>query len=115
MTARPGSRRRVRGEQDPRSDGWKARGACAEAAAAGEVYPDDFYIMVGAGGSRGPAYLATRKTVMRLCAACPVRRDCLEDALATGDNEWGIRGGYEPVDRRRILKERQDRQTPAVA
>lgn len=39
-----------------------------------------------------------------LCAGCPVRRDCLADALAmegdlVGRSRWLIRGGYTPMGR----------------
>lgn len=39
-----------------------------------------------------------------ICAACPVRDDCLEDALQTGDNDHGIRGGLTPRERRALAK-----------
>lgn len=42
----------------------------------------------------------------RICASCPVRRECLEDALRTGDNDHGIRGGLRPNERRDIVKKR---------
>lgn len=40
----------------------------------------------------------------RVCAKCPVWRDCLSDALRTGDNEWGVRGGLLPRERRDLAK-----------
>ncbi len=41
----------------------------------------------------------------KVCAACPVRSECLEDALIIKD-AWGIRGGTNARERRRILKKR---------
>jgi len=39
---------------------------------------------------------------MRICKACPVRRDCLLDSLLT--QEWvGLRGGFLGAERRRSL------------
>ena len=38
-----------------------------------------------------------------ICKPCPVRRECLADALRTGDNEHGIRGGLKPCERRAVL------------
>lgn len=38
------------------------------------------------------------------CFECPVRRQCLQDALDTGDNEFGIRGGLSPKARRKLLE-----------
>lgn len=40
----------------------------------------------------------------RICAACPVRRPCLEWALANA--EFGIWGGTSERERRRINKQR---------
>ena len=39
-----------------------------------------------------------------ICGTCRVASDCLLDALATGDNQHGIRGGMLPKDRRKMLK-----------
>ncbi len=41
----------------------------------------------------------------KVCAACPVRSECLEDALIIKDS-WGVRGGKSAPERRRILKKR---------
>ncbi|MCM1943184.1 WhiB family transcriptional regulator [Streptomyces sp. G3] len=39
-----------------------------------------------------------------VCASCPVRMACLQDALRTGDNEYGIRGELKPGERRAVAK-----------
>lgn len=39
-----------------------------------------------------------------ICAQCPVWETCLDDALRTGDNEHGIRGGLRPHERRNLAK-----------
>ncbi len=46
------------------------------------------------------------------CAACPVWRDCLEEALTSGEH-WGIRAGLTPRERRRILRRAQRATVPA--
>jgi WhiB family redox-sensing transcriptional regulator len=48
----------------------------------------------------------------RFCAVCPVRRECLELALAKEGNaaagaRYGVWGGCTPAERRRIWDERQ--------
>lgn len=40
----------------------------------------------------------------RICKPCPVWRECLADALRTGDNEHGIRGGLKPGERRDLAR-----------
>lgn len=40
-----------------------------------------------------------------VCRSCPVWRQCLRDALAVGDNEYGIRGGMTPGERRALAKQ----------
>lgn len=43
----------------------------------------------------------------RVCRTCPVRRECLLDALAT--NEWqGIRGGLTETERKNLRRRQAD-------
>jgi hypothetical protein len=37
-----------------------------------------------------------------ICRPCPVQVECVLDALRTGDNEYGIRGGLKPCERRAL-------------
>lgn len=51
-----------------------------------------------------PAGRAQTSDAIRICQQCPVRLQCLEDAMeAEGgkklDGRYGIRGGYTPADR----------------
>ena len=39
----------------------------------------------------------------KICAECPVKGECLADALMTGDVEYGMRGGLTPRERMGIL------------
>ncbi len=44
-----------------------------------------------------------------LCAACPVRTDCLEHSLLNGEPH-GIWGGLNELERRRLLRKRSAEQ-----
>jgi WhiB family redox-sensing transcriptional regulator len=45
----------------------------------------------------------------RICATCPVRTDCLRDALEHRDIAFGVRGGLTPTQRRALLHDRARR------
>ncbi len=47
----------------------------------------------------------------RVCARCPVQRECFWDAVATGDMEHGIRAGLRPNERRAALRKINGRKT----
>lgn len=54
----------------------------------------------------------SQDTAMATCLTCPVRRECLEHAIATEPSGskllvHGIRGGARPQDRIRIRNERK--------
>lgn len=38
-----------------------------------------------------------------VCAGCPVRTECLHDALTHRDIAFGVRGGLTPTQRRELL------------
>ena len=69
---------------------WAARSACRQAD------PDELFVS-GAAQNRAKA----------LCFACPVRTECLSDAL---DNrvEFGVWGGMTERERRALLRRRPD-------
>ncbi len=69
---------------------WAERGACRN------VDPDSLFV---------PG--AAQHRAKRVCAACPVRVDCLAEAL---DNrlEFGIWGGMTERERRSLLRRRPD-------
>ncbi len=50
---------------------------------------------------------ADQKRVRALCCGCPVRTECLAEAL---DNriEWGVWGGMTERERRQLLRQRSD-------
>lgn len=37
----------------------------------------------------------------KVCRRCPVRAECLADALAQND-QWGVRGGLSEIERRKL-------------
>ena len=69
---------------------WTASGTCSTAA------PDELFV-------QGAAQRAARE----MCAGCPVRLDCLVDAL---DNEvpFGVWGGLTERERRALLRRHPD-------
>lgn len=69
---------------------WWLRAAC-KGMEVNAFYPEK------GGGSR------SARKAKAACASCPVRADCLADALATGD-AFGIRGGLSPQARRRLRR-----------
>ena len=72
------------------SNDWAARSACRSAD------PDSLFVQ-GAAQNRAKA----------VCAGCPVRTECLADAL---DNrvEFGVWGGMTERERRALLRKRPD-------
>lgn len=47
-----------------------------------------------------------QQQALAVCAGCPVRRECLDHALATGEH-YGIWGGTREGERRRLMRDRQ--------
>jgi WhiB family redox-sensing transcriptional regulator len=83
----PGAAGPLLGEPDPP---WEDRAACITAD------PDLFFPEAGEhGGEQAKA----------VCASCPVRRECLEGALARNE-KYGIWGGTSGADRRELRRQR---------
>ena len=78
---------RTRANADP---DWPTRGACRD------VDPESLFV-VGA---------AQHKAKM-ICMGCPVRMDCLADALDSR-TEFGVWGGMTERERRMLLRRRPD-------
>lgn len=57
---------------------------------------------------------AAQKMVTRFCADCPVRRECLDEAL-THRIEWGVWGGLTERERRRLLRRSDEPQREFAA
>jgi WhiB family redox-sensing transcriptional regulator len=71
---------------DSGDSGWASRGTCAR------MDPDAFFVQG-----------ADQQKIKTACAGCPVRMECLADAL---DNqmEFGVWGGMTERERRRLLR-----------
>jgi len=76
---------------------WVRLALCAQ------TDPEAFYPEVG----------ATVEPARRICAACPVRSECRDHALATGER-WGVWGGLSENDRRRLRRQARRTGTPAT-
>jgi hypothetical protein len=73
---------------------WREQALCAEVS--GDLFfPDDEDMI--------PGRVTAALTV---CGACAVSLECLSDALASGDNRFGIRAGLFPAERRALLRKR---------
>ena len=73
------------GDFDP---DWRKSAACAS------VDPELFFPPNGRS--------AEAKQAQMVCAGCPVRRECLEEALES-DEQFGVWGGMIDNDRRKLL------------
>lgn len=70
---------------------WPERAACNQPG----VNPDWFFPEKGRHGKRA----------LLVCGGCPVRDECLADALARSErDDWGIRGGLTERERQRLRR-----------
>lgn len=67
---------------------WRARAACVD------VDPEAFFPV----GEAGPVFVAQVAAAKAVCAGCPVRAECLADALV--GLAYGIAGGLTAEERR---------------
>ena len=70
---------------------WASRGRCAS------VSPDDLFV-------KGPAQ---QREASEVCYGCPVRLECLADALDSR-NDFGVWGGLTERERRALRRRRPD-------
>lgn len=87
-----------------RAQGWQQRAACRERDAALFFHP---------AGERGEEHRAREAAAKRVCTCCPVLGQCLEYALAAGE-QYGVWGGRSE-DERRALRARRRRAAAARA
>jgi WhiB family redox-sensing transcriptional regulator len=76
---------------------WHRRGLCAG------MDPNAFF----------PSHSDPGTQARQVCAACPVREDCLDYAMAA--DEFGIWGGLDQEERRNLKRRRHRRQAAAKA
>ena len=75
-----------------RKPDWRTSAACrAEGIHPDAMFPDSDKVRIA--------------KARAICAGCPVSQACLQDAITSGDNEWGIRAGLTPEERRAVKKE----------
>lgn len=88
MTAMPSIQKMV--VERPKSHIWRRKARCGDAT-----------------GSLLELFFSTQRkdieAAKRICRTCPVRVECLMDALATGER-WGVRGGVSAPKRRKAAK-----------
>jgi WhiB family redox-sensing transcriptional regulator len=70
------------------NDDWASDALCRQAK------PDELFV-------RG----AAQNKAKQLCAGCPVRTECLAEAL-DNEIEWGVWGGMTERERRAVLRKR---------
>lgn len=75
-------------------------------------YPDDWTLRAKCRGMEDALFPegADQKRARQICMGCPVRSECLAEAL---DNriEWGVWGGMTERERRQLLRQRTDIQS----
>ena len=76
---------------------WRSRAACRDAD------PETFFPVAEA----GPAYERQVAEAKAVCAGCPVRSECLDEALARIPE--GVAAGLTPAERRRLTRGRTAR------
>lgn len=84
---------------DPETVAWKKKALCI---GLGPIEPDTFFPQMQKAGRKGagsPASLA----IESFCASCPVRDDCLYDAVSRNE-VMGWWGGIPPRGRREIRR-----------
>lgn len=88
------------------SPAWMRRASCIVGIRLGIMQPDDWYPEWGQKNS------PRSQLAVRVCQACPVRRKCLEYALAS-DERWGIWGGMNNDEITRLRRKRAQKVDPA--
>lgn len=84
------------------ASGWQLRSACG---ASGHPSPDRYLDQFFRGiDARGLPFKRPPLAMVAACAVCPVRGDCLRDAMDSGEVFHGWRGGLAPADRRALRR-----------
>lgn len=73
--------------EPPEALAWQEFARCAE------VDPEIFFPVQG----------APTRPAKEICRVCPVRRECLQDALDQ-DVQWGVWGGKSALERRKLKR-----------
>jgi WhiB family redox-sensing transcriptional regulator len=78
---------------------WMASASCAGT-------DPELFFPEDADDGGNPHNVARAHAAIKVCRRCPVRRDCLEYALANGEWHYGIWGGLTPKKRLTIAMRR---------
>ena len=73
---------------------WREDAACRN-----HPWPDDFF-----SDGQKATHRITRRAVA-VCEECPVRTQCLQEALAAGPEQWGIWGGFSARERKKLMRQ----------
>jgi WhiB family transcriptional regulator, redox-sensing transcriptional regulator len=85
---------------------WRASACCRDSDAVHFFAPSHF--------ERKPEKDRREGAARALCAACPVRQQCLDYALLVQEPH-GIWGGMNEMERRRVLRQRAAESEPVAA
>ena len=77
-------------EPDERPLAWQERSLCAQ------TDPDAFFPKKG----------ENSRQAKQVCKSCEVVAECLDQAIERGDYDFGIQGGKNPGERRKIARQR---------
>lgn len=89
-----------------RDDSWPERAACKD-----YHDPDVFFRWETLNATRGPERDSMIAEARAICDACPVKQECLEQALEARER-WGMWGGTTAQERKEMFKEAQRRAVP---
>ncbi|WP_075737491.1 WhiB family transcriptional regulator [Streptomyces acidiscabies] len=73
-----------------RAPDWRLNAACRQLADPDDMFPNQNAVAI--------------KAARDVCAPCPVWAACLRGAIRTRDDEWGVRAGLRPEERRKVAK-----------
>ena len=81
-----------------KSEDWREQALCRGM---------DVSVFVPSTGKRGRPVANEYKRARIICASCRVKASCLDFALTSGFNEFGIFGGLSPKARKVLLRKRK--------
>jgi len=85
---------------DPTVDTWRDHALCRRLVRIKVYTQREMYDLFFPTRSSDPRLVADAKAI---CASCPVRDQCLGEAIKFNQYRWGIQGGLTADDRRRLV------------
>ena len=83
---------------------WRSRARCRLLVELGHYTQREMYDLFFPTRTSPPAWITTAK---QICLLCPVREECLAEAIGFNQYRWGILGGLTAEDRRRMVSKRR--------